>query len=57
MYMVGLILLSIAFGAAGAELLRSSKPGLVKKMEKRVRLFVAGIFDSSEPGNKSEKQE
>lgn len=57
MYMAGLALLGIVFGAAGAELLRSSKPELVKKMENRVRLFVAGIFDSSEPGNKSEKQE
>ena len=49
MHLVGLALLGIAFGAAGAEFLRASKPGLVKKMEDRVRLFMDRFFDSEGP--------
>ena len=52
MYLVGLTLLGIAFGAAGSEFLRSRKPELVDKMEKRVRLFIAGILDPPEPESK-----
>ena len=48
MQLVGLALLGIAFGAAGAEFLRTSNPALVKKVEDRVRLFVDGFFSSLE---------
>ncbi len=49
MHLMGLALLGIVFGAAGAEFLRTSKPELVKKMENRVRLVVDGFFSSLEP--------
>jgi hypothetical protein len=57
MYLVGLALLGIAFGAAGSEFLRSRKPEMVDKMEKRVRSFIAGVMDPPEPENQSEEQE
>ena len=48
MQLVGLALLGVAFGAAGAEFLRASKPELVKKVEDRVRRFMDDFFDSLE---------
>jgi hypothetical protein len=57
MHLAALALLGIAFGAAGSEFLRSHKPELIEKMEKRVRLFVSGIMNPSEPKNQSEEQE
>ena len=46
MQLVGLTLLGVAFGAAGAEFLRTSKPELVKKVEDWVRRFMDGFFNS-----------
>ena len=46
MQLVGLALLGVAFGAAGAEFLRASKPELVKKVEDWVRRFMDGFFNS-----------
>ena len=54
MQLVGLALLGIAFGAAGAEFLRANKPELVKNMEDRVRLFMDSFFDSLEPKKEDE---
>lgn len=56
MHLAALTLLGIAFGAAGSELIRAHKPELVEALEKRVRSFVAGILNSSEPENQSEEQ-
>lgn len=57
MQLAGLVLLGIAFGAAGAEFLRTSKPEFVKKMEDRVRLFMDGFFDSLEPKKQAKERE
>lgn len=40
---IGLALLGVALGAAGAELLRAKKPELVEKVEEAARHFVDSL--------------
>lgn len=53
MVLLGWALLGIALGAAGTEILRSSKPKLVEKVEDAARRFV----DSFLPSESADKQD
>ena len=54
MLSVGVALLGIVLGAAGAELLRACRPELIKKIEDRARSFINRFVDRK-PGPKRKK--
>ncbi len=56
MVLLGWALLGVALGAAGTEILRSSKPDLVEKVEDAARRFVDSILPS-ESADKQDEDE
>ncbi len=55
MGMIGLALLGVVFGAAGAEFLRAKKPEVIKKIEERAKRLVDSL-SSSKKGDDEEAE-
>ncbi len=57
MVLLGWALLGIALGAAGTEILRSSKPELVEKVEDAAKRFVDSLCSSGSADEKADDEE
>lgn len=56
MVLIGWTLLGIALGAVGTELLRASKPQLVKKVEDSARRFADSLCSSKRSSRSAAEQ-
>jgi len=55
MGVIGLALLGVVLGAAGAEVLRAKKPEVIEKIEDTARRFVDSICPSKPDDEKTQK--
>ena len=54
MGVIGLALLGVVFGAAGAEVLRAKKPEVIEKVEDAAKRFVDSVFPSKSDSEKTQ---
>jgi len=55
MGVIGLALLGVVLGAAGAEVLRAKKPEVIEKVEDAARRFVDSVYPSKSDDEKTQK--
>ncbi len=55
MGVIGLALLGVVLGAAGAEVLRAKKPEVIEKIEDAAKHFVDSVFPSKPDDEKTQK--